>query len=212
MKLFLASYAISKAQAQYLADMAKKPLKGLKIALIENAADVYPLNELAWVSRSRQQLLDFDMHVNQVDLRHYKHKQEGLRLLLASNDVVWFGGGNTFYLRWLLRDIGFEDDIHELVHDKHGPVYAGSSAGSILAGPTLKYFEAADDPNQAPQAIYEGLNLTDTVVVPHMDNPEFSDSITPIRDKLTADGFKVQPLNDNQVLAIHGDKHRLLTD
>ena len=89
-------------------------------------------------------------------------------------------------------------------------MYGGGSAGSIVAGPTLKHFEAADDPNEAPEVILEGLGFTESVVVPHMDNVKFKDLIHSIHDQLKADGFKTVPLTDAQALVINGNDEQVI--
>jgi len=68
-----------------------------------------------------------------VDLRNWRNKREALREKLASKDVIWLGGGNTYYLRWILKETGADDIIINLV--QQGKVYAGWSAGAMVAGP-----------------------------------------------------------------------------
>ena len=40
---------------------------------------------------------------------------------------------------------------------------------------TLKHFDSADDPTQAKKIIYDGLGLTDFVVLPHWGSGEFGE-------------------------------------
>ena len=79
-----------------------------------------------------------------------------------------------------------------------------------MAGPTLKYFDAADDPNDSPELVLNGLNIIDKVVVPHMDNEKFASVIHGIYANLKKDGFETVPLNDDQALIIDGKNQRLL--
>jgi peptidase E len=104
--------------------------------------------------------------------------------------------------------LGADKLIIELA--KSGKVYGGGSAGAVVAGPTLRHFETADDPHDAPEVIWEGLGLTDSVVVPHMDNVKFQEVIHGIRDRLIADGNKVVPLTDAQALVINGDTQKVI--
>jgi dipeptidase E len=207
MKLFLSSLAISDAQATELAKLVGKDLKDIKLALIENAADTYAEGSRAWVDSNRAAIQSHDFDVELIDIRQYKGKLSELQKKLATKDVIWFGGGNTYYLRWLLKDTGVDKLLAELVNQ--GKVYGGGSAGAIIAGPTLKHFEAADDPQDAPEVIYDGLGLTDSVVVPHMDNAKFASVIHGINDKLKADGYKTVPIGDNQALIINGNQQKV---
>lgn len=190
MKLFLSSLAISDVQADELAKLVGKPAPDIKVALIENASDVYE----SWVNQIRPALQNPGFAVEVVDLRKYRGKRDALEQVLYGQDVIWLGGGNTFYLRWILRETGADEIIKALVAG--GVVYGGDSAGAIMAGPTLKHFEIADDPSDAPELILDGLHLTDSVVVPHMDNAKFAAIIHGINDKLKADGYKTVPLTD----------------
>ena len=199
MKLFLSSLAISDSQSVELAKLVGKPPKDIKLALIENAADTYD-GSRAWVDSNRAAIQSHNFDVEIVDIRQYKGKLPELKEKLATKDVIWFGGGNTYYLRWLLKDTGVGELVTELV--KQGLVYGGGSAGAIIAGPTLKHFEAADDPKEAPEVIYGGLGFTDSVVVPHMDNAKFAAIIHGINNKLKADGYKTVPLGDAQALVV----------
>lgn len=208
MKLFLASLVINDSQAVELAKLVGKDQKDIKLALIENAADAYPEGNRAWVDDNRAAITSHDFDVEIIDIRRYKDKLDELKARLMTKDVIWFGGGNTYYLRWLLKNIGLDATLPELLNT--GIVYGGGSAGAIVAGPTLKHFEPADDPSEAPEAIMDGLSLTGTVVVPHMDNPKFASVISAINDALVADGYNTAPLGDAQTLIVNGVDERIV--
>lgn len=177
------------------------------MALIENAADVEGGSK-EWVVEARQAIKDLGVKLEIIDLRDFKGKPQALESKLASKDVIWIGGGNTFYLRWLLRETKSDEIITKLV--KNGIVYGGGSAGAIIAGPTLKHFETADDPADAPEVILDGLHLTHIVIVPHMDNSKFLPVINGIRDNLQNDGFAIAPLKDSQALVINDDIRKII--
>lgn len=208
MKLFLSSLAISNPQGVELAKLVGKAPKDIKLALIENAADTYAEGSRAWVDQNRAAIQSHDFDVEIIDIRQYKGKLSELKDKLVAKDVIWFGGGNTYYLRWLLKDTGMDKLLGELV--EQGKVYGGGSAGAIIAGPTLKHFETADDPKDAPEVILDGLGFTDSVVVPHMDNAKFASIIHGINDKLKADEYKTVPLGDAQAVVINGKDQRVV--
>jgi dipeptidase E len=207
MKLFLASLAINDQQAVELAKLVGKDQKDIKLALIENAADG-EAGPKKWVAQNREMIQSHAFEVEVIDLNQYRGKADELSAKLSSKDVIWCGGGNTYYLRWLLKDVGADKIIPKLV--KQGKVYGGGSAGAIVAGPTLKHFETADNIDAAPELIMEGLGFTDSVVVPHMDNAKFTTIIHDINDRLKADGYKTVPLGDAQTLVIAGDEQRVI--
>ena len=207
MKLFLASLAINDQQAIELARLVGKDQKDIKLALIENAADGED-GPKEWVIQNREMIQSHVFEVEIIDLKQYGDNHDGLKAKLADVDVIWCGGGNTYYLRWLLKETGADKLIAE--HVKQGKVYGGGSAGAIVAGPTLKHFDAADDTDAVPEIIMDGLHFIDSVIVPHMDNPKFTSIIHGINDKLKADGYKTVPLGDAQALIIDGESQRVV--
>lgn len=157
MKLFLSSEALQGNLASEFTKLIGKEPKDIKVALIENAADTYVEEKKAWVYENRATLVDAGYDVELLDLREYKNEPEKLKEKLSGKDAVWLNGGNTFYLRWILRETGGDKVIPKLV--KAGLVYGGGSAGILVAGATLKHIEAADDPDDAPQVIWDGMNI-----------------------------------------------------
>ncbi len=207
MKLFLSSQAISKEQAPHLIELAGKPAKAIRLAVVENAADV-EAGSKDWLLRNRQMIESHGFDVEYIDLKQYADDVGSLQRKLADKDVLWFGGGNTYYLRWLIHKVGTEDILREFVES--GKVYGGGSAGSIVAGPTLKYFETADDIHESPKVLLDGLNLTDKVVLPHIDNKKYADIMNGINDKLRAEGYQTIPLTDAQALVINGSEEKIV--
>ncbi len=201
-KLMLSSVALSPAQAQALAALVGKQAHEVNVAIITNAADPDGATLPMWALKNYGVLQSSGFQVETVDLRKYRDKLQDLQKLLTSKDVIWFGGGNTFYLRWLLKDLGLDKFIIGLAET--GKVYGGESAGAILAGPTLKYFEAADDMHVVPEVIKDGLRLTQFVVVPHMDSEEYAGVVAKINQQLKDDKFTTVPLNDGQALVVNG--------
>lgn len=66
---------------------------------------------------------------------------------LSTAECIWVTGGNTFFLHHHMRRRG----VHELVRRRvleAGCVYVGQSAGSIVAGATIRtaYWKGLDDP------------------------------------------------------------------
>lgn len=207
MKLFLSSQAISKEQAPHLIELVGKSAKDIRLAVIENAADV-EAGPGPWLIRNRKMIESHGFDVEYVDLKQYAKDIDSLQRKLTDKDVVWFGGGNTYYIRWLIHDMGIENILRDFAES--GKVYGGGSAGSIIAGPTLKYFETADDINEAPEVLFDGLNLTDKVVLPHMDNAKYAPIMRGIEYRLQADGYRTISLTDVQALVINGSTEEIV--
>lgn len=204
MKFFLSSLAPSDELASSFLELVGKKPQAIQVALIENAADV----EEGWINQIRPALQKMGVVISLVDLREYRSNSAGLKSKLANADVIWIGGGNTFYLRWLLQETGADTLIRAAV--KAGAVYGGDSAGAVVIGPTLQYFDAADDPKAAPHVQLNGLNLIGTVVVPHADNPKLAVTVKNIQNELRAAGYATQPLGDAQALIINGNDKKVV--
>lgn len=191
-----------------LEKLTGKQTGDIHFACIENAADVVE-GSGQWVPGIRQSLVDTGYQVEPIDLRNWLDKKEALQEKLQSKDVIWLCGGHTYYLRWILKESGADTIIKRMV--AAGKVYAGWSAGAIMAGPTTKYFNLmGDDPADAPELIETGLQLTDTVVVPHTDHPDFAEGAAKANAALFKDGFKTVLLKDDQALLINGNTQTII--
>jgi len=82
-------------------------------------------------------------------------------------EALFVGGGNTFRLLKALQDAGIVDLIRRKV--RKGMPYVGSSAGSIVAGPTLK--TTKDMPIVQP-ASFDALGLVEFQISPHYPDPD----------------------------------------
>lgn len=190
MKLLLSSFTTSAEQDDALAKLIGKEPNETKIAYIENAYDVY--NDEASLIEGREVIRNKGYDVELVDLRNWKNDRGGLREKLESKDMFLLTGGNAFYLRWLMKETGADEIITELV--KQGKVYVAASAAAVVAGPTLHFFEDLDDPKEAKELILDGLNLTQTVVVPHIDNEEFGEGCRKASEQLKKQDIRLSPL------------------
>src|SRR5256886_7812722 len=82
-------------------------------------------------------------------------------------EALFVGGGNTFRLMKSLQDLELLAPIRHRVAE--GMPYVGSSAGSIVAGPTLK--TTKDMPIVQPRS-FEALALVDFQISPHFLDPD----------------------------------------
>jgi dipeptidase E len=202
MKLFLSSIAIAERNQQAFISLVGKESRDIRVALIENGADTYPDNHREWVTRARTMIQATVGEIETFDLRTYT-SQAGLERDLSQFDVIWVGGGNVYYLRWISRKSGFDQVIRRLI-DK-GIVYGGDSAGAIIAGPTIDYFQPADEPEDAPEIILEGFGFIATVVIPHYDHQKYAPIMKSIKEKLDDTSYKTAILTDAQALIINGN-------
>jgi dipeptidase E len=95
------------------------------------------------------------------------HAAPSLPNAIATTEAIFVGGGNTFRLLKALEDLEVMSAIRERV--KAGVPYIGSSAGSIVAGPTIK--TTKDMPVIQPRS-FDALGLVPFQISPHYLDPE----------------------------------------
>ncbi|PWT86191.1 MAG: dipeptidase PepE [Acidobacteria bacterium] len=86
---------------------------------------------------------------------------------IEQTDAIFVGGGNTFRLLKALQDLDLLDPIRRKV--KGGAPYIGSSAGSNVAGPTIK--TTKDMPIVQPRS-FDSLGLVPFQISPHFQDPD----------------------------------------
>jgi len=103
---------------------------------------------------------------------------EDARAALSTAGCIWVTGGNTFFLRHHLRASGLDDLVRQRVVSD-GALYVGASAGSIVAGKSIRtaLWKGWDDPAAAGDEVdwsaagmYDALGLVpDASFFPHYD-------------------------------------------
>jgi dipeptidase E len=95
------------------------------------------------------------------------HVTSDARKAIERTDAIFIGGGNTFRLLKALQDFELLDSIRRKV--KSGTRYIGSSAGSNVAGPTIK--TTKDMPIVQPRS-FDSLGLIPFQISPHYQDPD----------------------------------------
>ncbi|MBI2475278.1 Type 1 glutamine amidotransferase-like domain-containing protein [Candidatus Uhrbacteria bacterium] len=132
MKLFLTSSCVSKSlQKPFLKFLNKSP-EQTKLYFIPTASDVE--ENKFYTCESMDDFAAVGINPIWYALK-YKTKEQIAREL-SNADVIWVNGGNTFYLLDVARKTGFIEIVQDLVRNK-GVIYGGTSAGTILASPSI---------------------------------------------------------------------------
>src|SRR5262245_40669345 len=97
------------------------------------------------------------------------HHAADPRKTVENADAIFVGGGNTFRLLKALQDVDLLDAISRKV--KSGAPYIGSSAGSNVAGPTIK--TTKDMPIVQPRS-FDSLGLVPFQISPHFRDPDLN--------------------------------------
>jgi len=95
------------------------------------------------------------------------HKVDNHKAVIEKADAFFIGGGNTFRLLKALQDLDLIEPIRRKV--RNGTPYIGSSAGSNVAGPTIK--TTKDMPIVQPRS-FDALGLVPFQISPHYLDPD----------------------------------------
>lgn len=207
MKLYLSSYRLPVPSELTL--LLNKSLANCKVVVIPNAKDYHlPDTRAQKLDELINDLAVLGLLPEVIDLRDHDGP-DTLVDALECYDLLWVAGGNTFVLRSEMHRSGFDQIIPELL--AKGIVYAGESAGAIVAGMTLEGFEVADDPDLADEVFWDGLGLFDGIIVPHIDNPAFIEYSNHIKKLYAQYPGRMIYLNDKQALVVNAAEQRIVT-
>ncbi len=95
------------------------------------------------------------------------HEATAPQKAVEETDAIFIGGGNTFRLLKALEDLDLIEAIRRKVSG--GTPYIGSSAGSNVAGPTIK--TTKDMPIVQPRS-FDSLGLVPFQISPHYLDPD----------------------------------------
>ncbi len=184
MKLLLTSNGLSNSSiANALEEMVGKPRKEIKVAFVPNAG--FPVDDFKnesrdWLVNDLYRIKEFCGFIDIVSLADLTKEQILERLEYA--DVIFVGGGNAFYLSYMLEKHDIFDELPKLLGTR---IYAGISAGSMIATQSLRTTSGAikntskfhDEEYEAlgPNEHTAGrtLKLVDFVIRPHFNKTKF---------------------------------------
>ena len=154
----------------------------------------------AYVAKTRERFRSMGWELTSL------HDVSNPQRMVECADAIFVGGGNTFRLLKGLYDADLLGVIHERVRE--GLPYLGSSAGSIVACPSLK--TTKDMPVVQPPS-FEALGLVDFQISPHYLDPDPSSTHMGetqeerIRQFLEENAETVVGLREGAMLRVEGE-------
>jgi dipeptidase E len=210
MRLYLSSHRFGDSTPELRA--MTEP--GARAAVISNAVDFIPDEARQAFARTVfdpvAELRDWGFDAFDLDLREVFAAPDELAARMAGVGLVFAVGGNAFLLRRAMRQSRFDTLIRDhLAQDRL--VYAGWSAGAVVAGPHLRGIDLMDDPQilvagYEAEVCWDGLGLIDDCIVPHVgsDHPE-AEAAARTAAYMQANAIAHIPLSDGEVLIVNGD-------
>lgn len=173
-----------------------------KTAFITTAAEGEE-GDKSWLLNDRSALEKVGLQTFEYTLTNKTSEQ--VKNDLSNADVLFFSGGNTFYLLQQIQQSNSASVIRDFIHT--GKIYVGSSAGSLIAGPNIEVAKKVDSVEHAPKlSSFKALGLVNFEVLPHWGSPEFKDLYLNQRlDHAYTSNCPFVMLNDMQYVYVKDD-------
>ncbi|RRD63440.1 Type 1 glutamine amidotransferase-like domain-containing protein [Fretibacterium sp. OH1220_COT-178] len=197
MRLFLCSHFAE------VGSFLKGEVAGKNVVFVPTAS----INESykGYVDSARKQWQKMNANIAEVEIS--TAPIDAIHKAFESADVIYFTGGNTFFLIDQLKKTGVDELIKKHLDD--GKLYVGESGGAIVCAKELSYIKPMDEvPEDFSQKDYSGLNLIDFYVVPHYLCPPFEKCSQQILDEYP--NLNICALNNSQAILVeNGEKRKL---
>lgn len=213
MRLYLSSERMGERAGALLAMVT-----GTRVAVIANgydhctamARDLYR----AEVYDPIAEFASLGLEAHELDLRAHFGDPPSLRRRLATYDLIWVMGGNSFVLRRAMKSSGFDTVIRDLL-EADAIAYGGYAAGAVVAGESLRGHELMDDPWELPEGydeplIWSGLGLTPFAIVPRYRSRHLEAAAAEkVVSYMAARKARYRALSDGEVIVRVGNLERL---
>lgn len=191
MKLFLCSHFSN------VGSLIKEELNNKRVAFIPTAS----LHEgyTGYVRSARKLFKKLGSQIIELDISTATYSTT--KEVLENSDIIYFTGGNSFFLIDQLRKTGTDKLLKQEL--AKGKLMIGESAGAIVCAPTITYIEQMDKkPKNYSQEDDAGLNLIDFYVLPHYLTMPYRKA----SKKITADfsDLNLCPINNHQAIVVDG--------
>lgn len=211
MKLLLTSGGISNDSiVRGLFELVGKNPEDTTLVFIPTAANV-EVGDKSWliddlVNLKKLKLKSIDIvDISAVSMEIWKAR-------FKDADILFFEGGDTFYLMEWMNKSGFASAMPQLLENK---VYVGVSAGSMVLSKDISleisqkiYGEDFDKTGDMP-----ALNLVDFYFLPHMNSPYFEKrKADTLKEMFGAVNKKIYALDDNSALKVIDGKVEVISE
>ena len=202
MKLLLTSAGFENPEVgQEFLKLVGKSAEKIKIIYVPTAA--WPEVDQSYVEFYKQELIRLGINKSNIKVLDVNRKIEYSEI--EDFDVMFVGGGNTFYLLHQIKKFGFDKIIKKFI--ENGGVYTGISAGSYIVCPTI---EAATwkhaDRNVVGLKDLTALNLVTFLITAHYE-PNLKDII---KKEINSTKYPVKILTDKQALLVIDNEVKLI--
>ena len=197
MNLFLCSHF------SQVGNLIKEEIENKKVVFIPTAS----INEgyTGYVGSARKLFKKMGANLTEIDIS--KEDFKTIETVFEETDIIYFTGGNSFFLIDQLRKTGVDKLLKKEL--KKGKLMIGESAGSVICAPSISYIEIMDEkPEDYSQIDDNGLNLIDFYVLPHYLTSPFKKITATILKKFS--DLKICPINNHQAIMVNGKESKII--
>lgn len=160
-----------------------------------------------WINSEIDAVEDTGLNVKRIDLA--KLSKDSVASAFRGCDIIFIGGGNTFYLLQEVRRSGFDQLLKKKIEE--GVPYVGISAGAVILARNIECIKYADDPSKAPDLTsFEGLNLFPLLPLVHFGRPDFKEYHMGILRCAVDAGVTFVTVTEKQFIFVEGEKWRIV--
>lgn len=212
MRLLLTSGGITNDElAGELERLAGKRFGDLKIAFVPTAA-FSDAGDKDWLINDLNRLHTRGAEVDIIDITQLPFDEMHTRL--EWSDVIFIGGGNTFYLSYWMQKAKLFELLPELLETR---TYAGISAGSMVASKTIRtasdaynsehfYDESYQEFGPKGRSSAKAMEWVDFAFRPHLNSRYFPEvTEQKMQEVANALGVAIYVVDDNCAVGVDGD-------
>jgi len=208
MRLFLTSAGLSNPKLEKaFVNLVGLPKNKIKVAFIPTAANVEE-GDKSWLI---DDYINFkQLGLKSIDIVDISSVSKNIwRPRLEASDVLFLGGGNTFHLMHWVKKSGLIKLLPDLLKTR---VYAGVSAGSCIAGPSVYNSVQNLFGEKYDLKIEKGLGLVKYQFIPHLNSPLFK-KIRENNLEIVSKDLRepVYALDDNSAIVVNGNKLKVVS-
>lgn len=197
MKLFLCSHFSS------VGSLMKEEIEMKKVLFIPTAS-IYEEYK-GYVGSARKLFKKLGAALTEMDIS--KEDYASIEAAFNDADIIYFTGGNSFFLLEQLRKNGVDKLLKEELNK--GKLFIGESAGAIVCAPDIKYIEMMDEkPGDYSLTDDGGLSLINFYVLPHHLTAPFKKITEKILEEFT--DLDICPINNSQAVIVEDSFKRIV--
>lgn len=173
-----------------------------KVLFVETSGETHQ-GKRRWIDEAIEKMQQLGFELKNYTITDKTESE--IKSAIKNVDIVYVAGGNSAYLLNKSQENNFAKVVKEFI-DKGG-IYIGQSAGSIVAGPSMKpLYKPKHNEWFQKLSSFDGYGLVDFVIVPHFGREDEKEEFFRHRaDQMYTDKYKIILLTDKQYIRVQED-------